>query len=401
MNAGALVVDNVKDLDGLSPADIAAAAEAAKARKLDGKWVLPLINTTGQPSLSSLTNRALREKIYRASIARGHQGNDNDVTKVISRLAQLRAQRAKLLGFSSYAAFTLDDQMAKTPEAAIKLTAQVAAAAVKRAKAEAADMQKLIDAQGGGFKLAAVGLAVLLGAGAHREVRARRQADPPVLRARPRPQGRRVLRRAPSSTASRSSSAPTCPSITRTSGSGRCSTPTARRSASSTPTTTRARASTAARGWTASSTRATCAAASRSSSTSSTSRSRRRPAGAAHVRRRDDDVPRVRARAARHVLEGEVPVHVRHEHAARLRRVPVAVQRALGARADRLRELREALPDRRADAGGARREDQEGEDVQSGLRHARGARASCSISSGTRCRRRRRSRIPRRSRPRR
>jgi peptidyl-dipeptidase Dcp len=153
MNAGAIVVDDVKDLDGLSPADIAAAAEAAKARKLDGKWVIPLVNTTGQPALSSLTNRALREKIFRASVARGHQNNDNNVTKIISRLAQLRAQRAKLLGFSSYAAFTLDDQMAKTPKAALALTSKVTAAALKRAKAEAAELQKMIDSEKGGFKL--------------------------------------------------------------------------------------------------------------------------------------------------------------------------------------------------------------------------------------------------------
>jgi peptidyl-dipeptidase Dcp len=133
MNAGAIVVDDVKELDGLSPADIAAAAEAAKARKLDGKWVIPLVNTTGQPALAYLTNRALREKIFRASVARGHQNNGNDVTKIISRLAQLRAQRAKLLGFSSYAAFTLDDQMAKTPKAALALTSKVTAAALKRA----------------------------------------------------------------------------------------------------------------------------------------------------------------------------------------------------------------------------------------------------------------------------
>lgn len=154
MNAGAVVVDDVKDLDGLSPADIAAAAEAAKARKLDGKWVIPLVNTTGQPALSSLTNRALREKFFRASVARGHQNNDNNVTKIIARIAQLRAQRAKLLGFSSYAAFTLDDQMAKTPQAALKLTSLVTAAALKRAKSEAGEMQKVIDAEKGGFKLA-------------------------------------------------------------------------------------------------------------------------------------------------------------------------------------------------------------------------------------------------------
>jgi peptidyl-dipeptidase Dcp len=153
MNAGAVTVDDVKDLDGLSPDDIAAAAEAATARGQKGKWVLPLINTTGQPALASLTNRALREKIYRASVARGHQKGDFDVSKIISRLAQLRAQRAKLLGFGSYAAFVLDDQMAKTPDAALKLVSQIGPAAVAHAKLDAAEMQKLIDKQKGGFKL--------------------------------------------------------------------------------------------------------------------------------------------------------------------------------------------------------------------------------------------------------
>jgi len=153
MNGSAVVVDDVKELDGLSQTDIDAAAAAAKARKLEGKWVLPMINTTGQPALGSLTNRKLRERIYRASIARGSHGGDTDVTQIVARLAQLRAQRAKLLGFPNAAAFILDDQMAKTPDAALKLLAQIGPPAVTRARAEIAEMQKVIDKEKGGFKL--------------------------------------------------------------------------------------------------------------------------------------------------------------------------------------------------------------------------------------------------------
>lgn len=155
MNAGAVTVDDVKDLDGMSEADIAGAAAAAKQRGKEGKWVIPLVNTTTQPALASLKNRALRQKIYEASIARGHHGGEWDMTKLVPRLAQLRAQRAKLLGFSSAASFILDDQMAKTPQAAMKLLSEMAAPTVKHAKAEAAELQKAIDAQKGGFKLAA------------------------------------------------------------------------------------------------------------------------------------------------------------------------------------------------------------------------------------------------------
>ena len=152
MNASAIIVDDVKELDGLSQSDIDAAATAATARGLVGKWVLPMINTTGQPELSTLKNRALRERIYRASIARGTHG-ETDVRQVVARLAQLRAQRAKLLGYASAAAFILDDQMAKTPDAALKLLSQIGPAAVKQAKAEIAEMQKVIDKEKGGFKL--------------------------------------------------------------------------------------------------------------------------------------------------------------------------------------------------------------------------------------------------------
>ncbi len=153
MNAGAIAVDNVADLAGMSDSDIAAAAATATARGKTGKWIIALVNTTTQPSLAYLSNRALRERIYRASIARGHHGGDTDVGKLVSRLAQLRAQRAKLLGFTSAAQYILDDQMAKTPEAAMKLLTQMAAPTVAHAKAEAAELQKMIDSEKGGFKL--------------------------------------------------------------------------------------------------------------------------------------------------------------------------------------------------------------------------------------------------------
>ena len=153
MNAGAIVVGSAAELAGMSDTDIAAAAAAATARGQQGKWMIPLVNTTTQPALAYLQNRALREKIYRASISRGHHGGDYDVSKLVSRLAQLRAQRAKLLGFTSAAQYILDDQMAKTPEAALKLLSTMAGPTVAHTKAEAAELQNMIDSEKGGFKL--------------------------------------------------------------------------------------------------------------------------------------------------------------------------------------------------------------------------------------------------------
>jgi peptidyl-dipeptidase Dcp len=149
----AVVVDNLAELDGLSEADIAAAAEAAKEKKLTNKWVLSLQNTTLQPSLASLKNRALRQRLFEASAARGNHGGPNDTKAIIVRLAELRAQRTKLLGYPNYAAFSLDDQMAKNPATAFKLMTDLAPAVTNKARAEAAKIQKLIDAQGGGFQL--------------------------------------------------------------------------------------------------------------------------------------------------------------------------------------------------------------------------------------------------------
>ncbi|WP_067649046.1 peptidyl-dipeptidase Dcp [Dokdonella koreensis] len=154
-NAAAVTVDDRARLDGYDEAGVVAAAEAAKGRKLDSKWVIPLQNTTQQPALASLKDRGLREELLRASMTRAEHGDANDTQATIQRQAELRAQRAKLLGFPNYAAYSLSDQMTKTPEAAIKLLTDTVPAATAKARGEAAKMQQLIDAQKGGFKLAA------------------------------------------------------------------------------------------------------------------------------------------------------------------------------------------------------------------------------------------------------
>jgi len=148
-NDAAIVVDTKEELAGLPDADIAAAAEAAKSRGLTGKYILTLQNTTQQPPQTYLKNRSLRERLFNASVQRGN-GGPNDTTKIGSRLAQLRAQRAKLLGFPNYAAFNLDEEMAKTPDNAIKLMTDMVPAATAKARDEAGRMQTLI---GSAFKL--------------------------------------------------------------------------------------------------------------------------------------------------------------------------------------------------------------------------------------------------------
>lgn len=152
---GVLVVDAKAKLAGLSEADIAAAAQAAKDRKLDGKWVITLQNTTQQPLLQELTDRSTREALFLASWNRAEKGDANDTRDLIPRMAQIRAEKAKLLGFPSFAAWQLSDQMAKTPEAALKFMQNLVPAATARAAAEAKDIQAVIDAQKGGFKVEA------------------------------------------------------------------------------------------------------------------------------------------------------------------------------------------------------------------------------------------------------
>ncbi|AIY44153.1 Dipeptidyl carboxypeptidase Dcp [Collimonas arenae] len=145
-NDGAIVVDKVADLDGLSKEEIAAAAQAAETRKLDGKWLIPLQNTTDQPVLAQLKNRALRERIYKASISRGDGGAGDNVGNV-AQIVKLRAQRAALLGYPNHAAYVLEEETAGTPAAVNKMLAQLAPPAAANARKEAAAMQQLIDRQ--------------------------------------------------------------------------------------------------------------------------------------------------------------------------------------------------------------------------------------------------------------
>jgi peptidyl-dipeptidase Dcp len=143
---GAVVVDSVAELDGMSPEQISAAAEAAKARKLDGKYVITLQNTTIQPAEAHLKNRALRERIYKASIGRC-QGGDADTTAIVAKTAKIRAEEAALLGYKNHAAYQLEDETAATPEAVNRMLGQLGVAGLNQAHKEAAEIQKLIDDQ--------------------------------------------------------------------------------------------------------------------------------------------------------------------------------------------------------------------------------------------------------------
>jgi peptidyl-dipeptidase Dcp len=153
-NASAVVVDTRAELDGMSDAEIAAAALEAKKRGLDGKYVLVIANTTGQAALAQLTNRSVRERLMAASMARGIRGGEFDSRELVLRLAKLRAERAALLGYANFAAYSLEEETAKTPEAVNKLLGELAKPAVNNAKKEAAEIQKLIDAEKGGFQVA-------------------------------------------------------------------------------------------------------------------------------------------------------------------------------------------------------------------------------------------------------
>ena len=153
--AGAVVVTDRAKLAGLDEQAIGSAAEAGKSRGHVGAFVLPLRNTTQQPILEKLSDRALRAQIMTASETRGDADGPNDVRDLVAHLATLRAEKAKLLGFDSFAAYVLDRQMAKTPAAALKLMDSLVAGATAKARGEAADMQAIIDRNHGGFALTA------------------------------------------------------------------------------------------------------------------------------------------------------------------------------------------------------------------------------------------------------
>ncbi len=154
VNAKAIVVDSVEELAGFSEGQVAAASEAAKARDLEGKYVIPLLNTSGQPALSSLENRALRERIHKTSLSRGLSGGEFDNRETLSKIVKIRAERAQLLGYENHAAYSLEDQTARTTDAVNKRLATLAPPAVANARREEADLQAMIDAEGGDFKLA-------------------------------------------------------------------------------------------------------------------------------------------------------------------------------------------------------------------------------------------------------
>ncbi|WP_229445457.1 M3 family metallopeptidase [Massilia sp. Leaf139] len=154
-NASALVVNTRAELDGMSEAEITAAAAEAKKRGLDGKYVIGIANTTIQAPLASLKNRAVRERLQAASMNRGARGGEFDTRELVLKLVKLRAERATLLGYPNYAAYSQELETAKNPAAVNKLLAELAKPAIGNAKKEAAEMQKIVDAEKGNFKIAA------------------------------------------------------------------------------------------------------------------------------------------------------------------------------------------------------------------------------------------------------
>jgi peptidyl-dipeptidase Dcp len=143
---GGVIVEHLTELEGLTPAQVSAAADAAKARGLEGKWLLALQNTTTQPLLAQLSNRALRERIYRASVSRAGSGDTNNLP-VLTRLVRLRAERAQLLGYANHAAYVLEDESAGNPAAADAMLRQLAGPTRAAVQREAAQIRKLIAAQ--------------------------------------------------------------------------------------------------------------------------------------------------------------------------------------------------------------------------------------------------------------
>ena len=153
-NASSVVIDRKEDLAGLSDNQMASVTAAAKAEHKDGKFVIQLQNTTGQPLLGSLQNRQLRERIMQTSLARNSHGGEFDTRNIVTRTAQLRAEKAKLLGYANWAAYQLEDQTAHDVPTVNKLLSDLAPPAVANAKREATDMQKIVDQEKGGFQIA-------------------------------------------------------------------------------------------------------------------------------------------------------------------------------------------------------------------------------------------------------
>jgi peptidyl-dipeptidase Dcp len=150
---GTVYYDSEAELEGLSKEDIAAAKDKANTDGKSGKYAIGIINTTQQPPLQSMKVRASREKLFKASWMRAEKNDDGDTRNILEQMAKLRLRKAKLMGKNSFAEWKLQDQMAEKPAPAMDLLAKIAAPAVVRVKEEAKEIQALIDAQNGGFKL--------------------------------------------------------------------------------------------------------------------------------------------------------------------------------------------------------------------------------------------------------
>jgi peptidyl-dipeptidase Dcp len=142
----AVVIDDAADLAGLDAGTIATAAETASDRGEEGKYVLTLTLPTAQAALESLENRAVRERIFTASVSRGNRGNEQDNNAVVAEIVRLRAERAALLGYPNHAAYVISDETAKTAEAAAGLLERLAPVAVANARTEAAELQRHLEA---------------------------------------------------------------------------------------------------------------------------------------------------------------------------------------------------------------------------------------------------------------
>lgn len=153
--AGALIVDDVRQLDGLSAEEIAVAAQAASDKGLEVLWVIPLLNTTQQPALAALRDRQTRENLFTQAWTRAEKNDANDTRAIIKRLVEIRREQATLLGFANFAAWKIADQMAKTPEAALSFMRAIVPAARQRALNEQAEIQKANNQQQGQFEVEA------------------------------------------------------------------------------------------------------------------------------------------------------------------------------------------------------------------------------------------------------
>ena len=366
-NAAAVVVDKKADLAGLSEGDLAAAANAAKDKKLPGKWLFRMQNTTQQPPLVSLENRALRQQMLAASMARGDHGGPNDTKATVVKIAALRAEKAKLLGFATWADYVLDDQMAKTPANAEKLLTRLVPPATAKARGEAAAIQKQIDAAKGGFQVTAADWDF------YSEKVRKAEYDLDESEIRPYLDLERVLQDGVFFAATKMygitfkerKDIPVYHPDVRVwevfdaDGS----------SLALYYGDFYLRPSKGGGAWCDSFVDQSRLLGWKPAVTNNTNFTKPAPGEPALISsdQRGNALPRVRPRAPRHLPERRVP-DARLD-AARLRRVPLGVQRALGLRADGARQLREALQDRRAHAGRAGREDQEDQDVQPGVHH--------------------------------